>query len=49
MSGKKVNFSKMKRNEPIFRWTSRRFQSDAMGSELVFAAVKVARHIKRLH
>lgn len=41
MSRKKVNFSKMKKNEPIFRWTSGR---GATSSELDFVAVW---HIKR--
>lgn len=39
----------MKKNDPIFRRTSRRFQSDTMSSESVFAAVKVAQHIKLVH
>lgn len=44
ISVRKVNFSKMKKNEPIFRRTCRRFQSDTMNC----AAFKVTLHIKRL-
>lgn len=39
MSQKKVNFSKMKKNEAIFRRRSRRFQTDTTSSERVFTAV----------
>lgn len=45
----KVNFSRMKKNEAVFKWVSQLFHSDAKDSVMVFVAVKDDQHIKKLH